>query len=103
MVEKYDQPKSHPEKFKRYALFATAEQRRELKRISEEETKHDGRRVQLPDLFVMSQDESSFWFVEVKGHREPLLPTQTRSHDRIRTRLGLRVDVIRVHPIDLDS
>jgi hypothetical protein len=96
MMEKYDQTLNHL-KFERYEAFTTPEQRAELQRITEE--KVDGKGVQLPDLFVSSRDESECWFVESKRVGEPVSAQQMQSHDKIRTRLGMRVDTIRVEVI----
>jgi hypothetical protein len=96
MVEKYDQPKSHPGKYARYERVTTKEQRRDLLHICEEKIDGDG--VQLPDLFVTALDESEFWFAEIKGPGDKLSKRQLISHERIRS-LGLRVDTLIMHVI----
>ena len=53
---------------------------------------------QPPDLFVFRPDGSEFWFTEVKGPTDTLRPTQSRNHERLRERFGVRVDVIQLKP-----
>ena len=89
MVEKYDQAKSHVQKYERYARIVPEDQLLKLKAIAEEH------RVQLPDLFVPSRDESSFCFAEVKGGSDTLRPPQIKSHEEI-GKMGLTVKIIQV-------
>jgi hypothetical protein len=98
MVEKYDQAKSHVQKYERYARIVPEDQLLKLKAITEEQIleedgKHHG--VQLPDLFVPSRDETSFHFAEVKGGSDKLRPRQIKSHEEI-GKMGLTVKVIQV-------
>ncbi|MGH9363878.1 MAG: VRR-NUC domain-containing protein [Thermoanaerobaculia bacterium] len=56
--------------------------------------------VQPPDLFVFAPD-GRFWFAEAKGPQDRLRPKQLRSHEFIRKRLRVPVEVfqIRVHKV----
>ena len=52
--------------------------------------------IQLPDLLVYTPDGSRFWFAEVKGPGDSLRLIQKASHQAIRKRLGVPVEVITV-------
>jgi hypothetical protein len=52
--------------------------------------------AQPPDLLVYRPDYSEYWFAEVKGPGDRLKPKQRESHDRIRSKLGARVETILV-------
>jgi len=44
---------------------------------------------------VLSRDERSFYFAEVKGGSDRLRPRQTKSHEEIR-KMHLKVEIIQV-------
>ena len=52
--------------------------------------------MQPPDLLVYTPDYSRFWFAEVKGPGDKLGDAQKFSHEAIRVRLGVRVELIRI-------
>jgi hypothetical protein len=100
MVEKYDQA-SHARKYKRYVRIVPEGMVLNLRAIADEQiVGEDGKhhRVQLPDLFVPSRDESSFYFAEVKGGSDQLTPRQVKSHEAIE-KIGLTVVTIQVELI----
>jgi hypothetical protein len=96
-MEKYVYP-SHSLKLARYRSVLSEDQLRELESIR----KWGGReeKVQLPDLFVMTPDFSSFSFAEVKGPGDRLSQNQIESHAAIRNRLGVPVEIIKVVLVD---
>jgi hypothetical protein len=101
LVEKYDtyddhprkhRSKTHQRKIAEYEGLVSEAQREVLDEICMEF------HVQLPDLFVISADTSTFSFAEVKGPTDHTLNRldQRGSRDAIRTRLGVPVEVIKV-------
>src|SRR6266545_4409977 len=88
LVEKYNARKSHPRKRALYESLLSPQQRDVLDRIC--------MHVQPPDLLVYRPGSKRFWFVEVKGEREPISPKQVRSHRLIAQKLRVRVDLVEV-------
>ena len=94
MVEKYAYPR-HRRKFKQYTSVLSQSQRDELDSI-----RRQFDNVQLPDLLVLPRDGSRLWFAEIKG-RDGLSEKQVGCIEAIRSRLRIRVEVMRVKLIDL--
>ncbi len=101
LVEKYDTyenhrrgsiSRSHRRKVSEYERVASEADRTVLHEIGKEFG------VQLPDLFVISPDDRSYGFAEVKGPGDRTFkrPNQRGSRFAIRKRLGVSVEVIEV-------
>jgi len=54
------------------------------------------RKVQPPDLFVYVPGSMRFWFAEVKGPTDSLMPKQTESHGQLADRFGTEIEIITV-------
>jgi hypothetical protein len=89
LVEKYTFA-NHPRKRALLSRILDGDQRRILDDI------HREFRIQLPDLLVYAPDYSAFHFAEVKGPGDTLRPIQSRTHEAIRRRLGVPVEMINV-------
>ncbi|MGH8543122.1 MAG: VRR-NUC domain-containing protein [Gammaproteobacteria bacterium] len=93
LVEKYVY-KKHPRKIELFKKVIPPDDRAVLAEIQAEFE------VQLPDLLVFSADHTSYGFAEVKGPGDRLRPKQTRSHEALRERLGVAVEIIDVRIAD---
>ncbi len=89
LVEKYVF-QNHPAKVAQLATLLSERERKTLEEI------RDAYAVQPPDLLVFVPGTSRYWFAEVKGPGDRLSAKQMLSHDALRRKLGVPVEIIEV-------